>query len=143
MAILRRVLLGAAMLFALKSSAADLQLSDADPLRLPSVGSYQLRIISPALLELTYVTGVRQGAERPEQWDLVNRNGQIQLPALDEYAVTANGKRVAVKGVGFKRRVLYAPFKRWDLRLGNYLYLQLTSPVEENEMIEVKSTNQK
>jgi hypothetical protein len=143
MAMLRRVLLGAAMLFALKSSAADLQLSDDEPLRLPAVGSWQLRIISPALLELTHVTGVRQGAERPEQWDFAKRDGQVQLPAPDEFAVTANDKRIAIKSIGFKRRVLYAPFKRWDLRLGNYLYLQLATPVQENEMVEVKNTNQK
>jgi hypothetical protein len=143
MAILRRVVLGAAMLFALKSLAADLQLSDDEPLRLPAVGSYQLRIISPALLELTYVTAVKQGAERPEQWDFAKRDGPVQLPAPDEFTVTAEGKRVAVKGVGFKRRALYAPFKHWDLRVGNYLYLQLATPVQENETVEVKNANQK
>jgi len=139
---LRGIFLGAAMLFALKSSPADLQLSDDEPLRLPAVGCWQLRVISPALLELTYVTGVRQGAERPEQWDFAKRDGQLQLPGPDEFAVTANGKRIGVKGIGFKRRVLYAPFKRWDLRLGNYLYLQLATPVQEGEAVDVKNPNQ-
>jgi Glycosyl hydrolase family 9/Cellulase N-terminal ig-like domain len=139
MAILRRALLGAAMLFAFKSFAADLQLSDDEPLRLPAVGSYQVRIISPAILELTYFTSVRQGADRPDQWDFPKRDGQVQLPAPDEFTVTADGKRVAVKNVGFKRRVLYAPFKRWDLRLGNYLYLGLATPIQENETVDVKN----
>ena len=143
MAILRRVLLGAAMLLALKSPAADLQLFDDDPLRLPLVRSYQLRLISPALLELTYITTVKQGADRPDQWDFPKRDGQLQLPSPDEFTVTANGKSVAIKSVGFKRRVLYAPFKRWDLRLGNYLYLQLSTPVQENETVEVKNPTQK
>jgi len=143
MAILRRVLLGAAFLLALKTSAADLQISDEEPLRSPPVGSYQLRIISPSLLELTYLAGVKQGAERPDQWDFAKHDGQLQLPPPDEFTVTAEDKRVVVKSVGFKRRVLYAPFKRWDLRLGNSLYLQLATPIQENETVEVKNSNQK
>jgi len=141
MAIFRRVLLGTAALLAFNGLATDLQLTDDEPLRLPAAGSYQLRILAPTLLELTYVNAVKQGAERPEQWDFVNRNGQAQLP--QELTVAANGKEVAVKSVGFKRRVLYAPFKRWDLRVGNYLYLQLANSVQENEVVEVKNANQK
>jgi Glycosyl hydrolase family 9/Cellulase N-terminal ig-like domain len=143
MAILRRAILGAALLFALKSSAADLQFSDDEPLRLPAVGSFQLRIISPAVLELTYVTAVKQGADRPDQWDFPKRDGQLQLPSPDEFTVTVDGKRVVVKNVGFKRRVLYAPFKRWDLRLANYLYLQVATPIQENETVDVKNPTQK
>ncbi len=141
MAIFRRVLLGTAALLAFTGLATDLQLTDDEPLRLPAAGSYQLRILAPTLLELTCVSAVKQGAERPEQWDFVNRNGQAQLP--QELTVAANGKEVAVKSVGFKRRVLYAPFKRWDLRVGNYLYLQLANSVQENEVVEVKNANQK
>ena len=143
MAIFRRVLLGTATLLALNIFATELQLSDDEPLRLPAVGSHQLRIISPTVLELIYVTGVKQGAEKPEQWDFVNRDGRLQLPGPEQFVVTADGKEVAIKGVGFKRRVLYAPFKRWDLRVGNYLYLQLARSIPENEVVEVKNANQK
>src|ERR1041384_5199936 len=112
MAIFRRVLPGAAMLLALGSPATNLQLSDDEPLRLPAVGSYQLRIIAPTILELTYVTGVKQGSERSEEWDFANAQGQAQLPGSDQFAVRVNGKEIEIKSVGFKRRVLYAPFKR-------------------------------
>jgi hypothetical protein len=131
------------MLLALRSSATDLQLSDDEPLRLPRVGSYQLRVISPTVLELTYVTAVRRGSERAEQWDFVNRDGRIQLPAPEEFIVTAGDNRIDVKALGFKRRALYAPFKQWDLRVGNELYLQLARSIQENELVEVKNANQK
>jgi hypothetical protein len=143
MTVFRRVFLATAILFASTALAADLRLSDDEPLRLPAVGSYQLRIITPALLELTYVTAVKQGAERPTEWAFINSQGQGQLPSPDRFTVAANDRGIAVKTVGFKRRVLYAPFKRWDLRVGNCLYLQLTSSIQQNEMVEVKNPNQK
>jgi hypothetical protein len=143
MAILRSVLPGMTALFALTGFAADLQLTDEQPLRLPEINSYQLRIITPTILELIHVTAVKQGAEKPEQWDFVNREGQVQMPTRDEFTVTADGKESAVRAVGFKRRALYAPFKRWDLRVGNELYLQLVTPVQDNQTVEVKNANRK
>jgi len=143
MSILRSVLLVTTLLSGLTGLAVDLQLSDDQPLRLPAAGSYQLRVITPGLLELTYVTAVKQGAERPEQWDFVNGQGQAQVPGPDQFIVSADGKGVAVKAVGFKRRVLYAPFKHWDLRVGNYLSLQLATAIQENKVVEVRSANQK
>jgi hypothetical protein len=138
-----KVFLGTGIIFALNGLAADLQLTDDEPLRLPAIGSYQLRIISPTILELTYLTAVKQGAEKSEQWDFVNRDGQVQLPGPEQFVVTADGKEIAIKSVGFKRRVLYAPFKRWDLRVGNCLYLQLANSVQDNQALEVKSANGK
>jgi hypothetical protein len=134
---------GTAVWLTLRGSAADLQLSDDEPLRLPPVGSHELRVISPTVLELTYVTAVAHGAERAQQWDFVNRDGRSQLPASEEFIVTADGSRVDIKAVGFKRRALYAPFKQWDLRVGNELYLQLAGSIQENELVEVKNANQK
>src|SRR5215831_13183017 len=106
----RRVFLGTAILFASNALAADLRLSDDEPLRLPAAGSCQLRIITPTLLELIYVTAVKQGAERPAEWDFINSQGQGQLPSPDQVTVTASDRGIAVKTAGFKRRVLYAPF---------------------------------
>jgi len=123
--------------------ATNLQLSDAEPLRLPKVGSYELRIITPSILELTYVTGVKEGSERPEQWDFATRDGQVQLPGPEQFVITAAGKEISVKTVGFKRRVLYAPFKQWDMRIGNELYLQLGKAVSEGEIVEARNPNQK
>ena len=51
----------------------------------------------------------------------------------------ADGKTNAVKAVGFKRRVLYAPLKQRDLRIGNYLYLQLESPSANDQTVEVQN----
>lgn len=133
----------ALMIFAFDVVGENLRSVDDQPLRLPAVGSYHLRIITPALLELTYVSDVKQGADRPGGWDFVNRQGQVELPAPKAFVVTAGGKNIDVSGVGFKRRVLYAPFKRWDLRIGNFLYLRLATPIQENGLVEVKSGDQK
>jgi len=140
----RRVVLSAVVLLVtLDSFAADLRLSDNETLRLPPVGSFQLRIITPTLLELTYITAVKQGAERPEQWDFIDDQTQAKLPGLDQFAIAADGKNVAIKKIGFKRRVLYAPFKHWDLRIANYVFLELAREIQENETVEVKNPNQK
>ncbi len=143
MPLFRSVLFCVAACFALSGGATELHLLEDEPLRLPAVGSYQLRIISPTILELTLVTAVKQAAERPEQWNFFNSDGQPRLPMADQFAVTAGGKAIAVKSVGFKRRVLYAPFKHWDLRVGNYLYLELSKPLQEGDVVEVGNPNQK
>src|ERR1051326_4398460 len=143
MAMLRFAALGVAASFAFNCAASDLQLSGNEPLRLAPAGSYQLRVISPTILELTFVTAVKQGSDRPEQWNLVNSESQSQLPGPDQFAVTAGTNVVSVKAVGFKRRVLYAPFKHWDLRIANYLYLELAAPVQEGDLVEVGNPNQK
>ena len=57
--------------------------------------------------------------------------------------MSAGDKTIAVTAVGFKRRVLYAPLKRRDLRIGNYLYLQLAGPVTHDQIVEVKNLSKK
>ncbi len=96
----------------------------------PAVGTSELRILSPTILELTLVT-TELPDQRPAQWDFVAEGGRLQLPAADQFTVTADGKPVAVRTVGFKRRVLYAPLARRDLRIGNCLYLELQAPLPE------------
>ena len=44
---------------------------------------------------------------------------------------------MAVQSVGFKRRPAYAPFAIRDLRIENCLYLQLASPIADNQTVEV------
>src|ERR1051325_4931066 len=143
MLLLRWAPLVAALIFGLNAAAANIQITEEQPLRLPAAGSCQLRIISPTLLEITYVSAVKQGARRPEQWDFIDGSGQAQLPGPREFAVTAAGKSLDVNTVGFKRRVLYAPFKRWDLRVENFLYLRLSAPIQEDTLVEIKTPNQK
>jgi hypothetical protein len=86
---------------------------------------------------------VKQGMERPEQWNFFSNDGHPQLPRADQFSVSTGGKAIVVKSIGFKRRVLYAPFKHWDLRLGNYLYLELAEPVPADVVVEVRNPNQK
>ena len=73
----------------------------------------------------------------PTVWNFVNHNGKASLPVAGEFSVAVDGKSDAVKAVGFKRRVLYAPLKARDLRIGNYLYLQLATPVADGQSVTV------
>ena len=107
----------------------DLRLSDDQPLRLPSVGAYQLRILAPNLLELTLVTSKQPDPAPITQWDFVDAHGQMHLPETNKLVVSANGRAVPIQRIGFKRRVLYAPLRQRDLRIGNYLYLQLAQAI--------------
>ncbi len=116
-------------------------LSDDNPLALPTVGSSELRILSPALLELTLITTKAPDPAPVKEWDFVSESGQLRLPAAGEFQVSAGGRAIPVQAVGFRRRVVYAPLRRRDLRIGNYLYLELAAPVAENETVEVKNSN--
>ena len=119
----------------------DLQLSDSDPLRLPPVGAKQLRVITPTLLELTFITTKPPDPAPMHEWNFVNTSGQAKLPDSHQFAVSAGGTKPAVLKVGFKRRVLYAPLKQRDLRIANYLYLELDSAVPEAAAVEVNNPN--
>jgi hypothetical protein len=120
-------------------AADDLILRDDQPLRLPPVGAHQLRVIAPALLELTMVTTKAPDPAPVKEWNFVDSNEQGQLPEPATFAVTAGSARIPVKRVGFKRRVLYAPFPKRDLRIGNYLYLELAGTIGENQVAAVRS----
>jgi hypothetical protein len=116
---------------------------DDSPLELPSVGAYQLRVLTPTILELTLITTKAPDPAPVQQWNFVNASGNAQLPKPQEFGVTAQGGRIEVKSVGFKRRVVYAPFKARDLRIGNYLYLKLTAPIPNEGAVEVKNPDGK
>ena len=109
-------------------------------LRIPTLGQHQLRILSPKVLELSLVTTESPGSH-PAQWNFVADNGAVQLPDPSRLYVAVNGKRVIVSRVGFKRRVLYAPLKMRDLRIGNWLYLELASAVPENAQVIVTTSD--
>lgn len=110
-------------------------LAEADqPLRLPVVGDHRLQILSPDTLELTLVTTKEPDPAPVTVWDFAGK-----LPKPAEFQVRVDGKAVEVKSVGFKRRVLYAPIRERDLRIGNYLYLTPAQPVRDNQTVDVKS----
>lgn len=118
-------------------------LSDDAPLHLPAVGAHQLRVLAPTLLELTLITTKKPGPAKVEQWDFVDEQKRARLPDPKAFTVLADGKANAVEAVGFKRRVLYAPLKERDLRIGNYLYLRLAQPLEADTSVEVRNPDQK
>jgi len=123
--------------------AADSQLSDSNSLYLPTAGSYQLRVITPTILELTLITTKQPDPARVEQWDFIDAKAQERLPSVSEFKVSAGDKIIPVKAIGFKRRVLYAPLKHRDLRIGNYLYLQLGIAISHQQDVSVKKPSHK
>lgn len=125
------------------AAAEDFQLSDEQFLRVPPVGATQLRVLSPTLLELTLVTAAPASSPSARQWNFVSSQSQPRLPDAGQFVVLCGQKQLPVKSVGFKRRVLYAPLKPRDLRVGNYLYLQLAASVEESQKVEVTNPSQK
>jgi len=132
-----------AVLFLVYSATAAQQITDDNPLALPSVGAYQLRILSPHLLELTRITTKAPAPAKPREWDFVDANGRAKLPSTAEFVVRANGTQIGVKGVGFKRRVLYAPLAQRDLRIADYLYLQLNEAISAGQTVEVNNPSAK
>jgi hypothetical protein len=111
---------------------------DALGLDFPAVGAREARLIAPALLELSLVAA--KPPEAPlKQWDFVDASGAGRLPEPAAFSVVTGGRTIPVRSVGFKRRVIYAPIKQWDLRVGNQLYLELESPVPAGEAVEVRN----
>jgi hypothetical protein len=109
-------------------------LADDQPLTLPKPGDHQLRILSPDTLELTLAT-----TKEPDPAPVTIWNFAAKVPPASDFQVLVGGKAVPVKSVGFKRRVLYAPLAKRDLRIGNHLYLALGERIRDNQNIEVKS----
>ncbi|MEW6304978.1 MAG: glycoside hydrolase family 9 protein [Verrucomicrobiota bacterium] len=101
-------------------------------------GDCELRVIAPGVLELTLITTKPPDPARVTHWDFAGTDG-LRLPGPQEFQVTADGQTLPVQTTGFKRRVLYAPLQRRDLRIANHLYLQLGANVKEGQLINVTS----
>jgi hypothetical protein len=112
-------------------------------LALPAVGDQRLRILSPSVLELSLVTTKKPDAPI-EQWDFADKNGNAHLPTPAQFRVVVQGKESVVEAVGFKRRAVYAPLRKRDLRIGSDLYLRLSLPIPEGgASVEVKNPDGK
>jgi hypothetical protein len=142
MQILRAPLLCGVILFSQFAAVAQ-PMTDDNPLALPPVGAFQLRIIASNLLELTRITTKAPLPAKVNEWDFVNAAGQGQVPNASEFVVSVAGTKIDVQKVGFKRRVLYAPLAKRDLRIGNHLYLQLSSPIAQGQNVEVNNPSAK
>ncbi|HYG34620.1 MAG TPA: glycoside hydrolase family 9 protein, partial [Clostridia bacterium] len=122
---------------------ANERLTDESPLKLPSVGAYQLRVLTPQVLELSLITTKSAEGKPAGAWDFVNDKGHCRLPDTKAFAVSAGGKTIPVQSVGFRRYVLYAPLKERDLRIANHLYLVLETPIPGSETVLVRNPDGK
>jgi hypothetical protein len=109
-----------------------------NPLALPKPGYHELRVLSPTAVELFLVTTKAAQTSPITQWNFAHEDGKANVPSTNAFAVLANNEAVAVTHVGFKRRVLYAPLKARDLRIGNSLYLELATPLRPGVEVTVK-----
>ncbi len=108
-------------------------------IRLPKVGENQLTIVSPTVLELRRITSKQPDPATVTEWNFINSSGVFTAPASSEFNVTVNGQAAAVKSIGFRRRAGYAPLDVRDLRVDNYLFLELNGTVPEGATVEVKN----
>src|SRR5687767_444869 len=92
-------------------------LNDENPLELAKVGAHGLKILSPDLLELTLITTKNPDPASLTQWNFVEKDSQLKLPATTQFSVFSGTNVIAVTKVGFKRRPIYAPLKNRDLRI--------------------------
>jgi len=118
--------------------------TDLDPLNIPPVGSNELRVISPTLLELVLINTKLPDPARVTCWDFIDSSNQLHLPSTQEFTVLAGNQQIQVQSVGFKRRVLSAPLTAYpltvadrDLRIQNSLFLTLASPITVNQIVQV------
>ncbi|HYG21768.1 MAG TPA: glycoside hydrolase family 9 protein [Verrucomicrobiae bacterium] len=112
--------------------------SEEQPLQLPAAGALSARLLAPQLVEVTLVNSKPSQAAPVTQWNFIGRDGRARLPAPADISVTASGRSIPVEQVGFRRRVLYAPLKERDLRIGNHLFVQLGTAPGSNDVIEVR-----
>ncbi len=104
-------------------------------LQIPKPGDSSLHILSPTLLELVRINTKTPYASSVDSWDWVDGSGHFVLSNTPSIRVIVNGQTNSVIGIGFKRRPLYAPQATRDLRIGNYLYLQLASPIHDTQSV--------
>ena len=112
-------------------------------LAMPAVGDHALPIISPTILELTWLGPKPDEKSDPTPWDFVSGQLALQLPPKEAFQVQVNDKPTAIASVGFKRRPLYAPLKVRDLRILNQLYLELAAPIAPDTRVTVTNKDGK
>jgi hypothetical protein len=111
------------------ASAAELRAQsradvDTHSLSLPAVGDFTLRILTPSILEFTQISAKAKGP-----------------PQTPDFQVTVSGHAVKIESVGTKRRVVYAPLARRDLRIATEFYIRLADAIDlqgESQIVEVR-----
>lgn len=117
--------------FANQADSSAVSALDALVFHLPAAGHSELRIISPTVLELTFITAPAAGENAPPPPDF----------SPGDFTVRAGETSVPLARVGFKRRALYAPLRQRDLRVGNYVYLELAEPLPGERVSKVVVTS--
>ena len=110
-------------------------------IEMPKAGHTGLTILTPTMLELERINTKQPDPAVVDSWNFVSSTGVFTAPAASKFAVTVDGQSVAVQSIGFRRRVRYAPLDIRDLRIGNYLYVQLATPVTEGQTVVVKNAD--
>ena len=129
-----RALLGLILLASAPCPAATNALGS---LHIPVPGDYMLNVLTPTTLELVRINTKQPDPAQVDSWNWVDSQFNFTPPNTSSVKVTVNGAPDSVVGVGFKRRPIFAPQAEWDLRIGNYFYLQLSSPIADNQTVQV------
>jgi hypothetical protein len=109
-------------------------------LQQPTVGENSLHVLTPTVLELNIINSEPAGITIPTNLvSFLSSSDQFTAPSLSAFSVTVDGQTVAVTGVGFKRRPLYAPMKEYDLLILNSIYLELATPIADNQTVQVQN----
>ena len=106
-------------------------------LQIPQPGDNALHILSPNVLELVRINTKQQSAAAVDSWDWVDGTGNFAPPDMSSVRVVIDGQTNFATVAGFKRRPLYAPQATWDLRIANYLYLQLSNRISDGQSAQV------
>lgn len=101
----------------------------------PQIGDHSLHILTPNLLELYLVNTKQPDPATVGTWNWVDGQQNLALPDMSSIVVLVNGQTNTVTVAGFKRRPLYAPLLYWDLRIGNWLYLELANSISNGASI--------
>ncbi len=107
--------------------------------RVPEIGEYRMTALTAEILEVGLITTRAQDGKL-EEWNFVNAGSELDLPETDELSVVSDGrdKPLRIGRIGFKRRVAYAPVDVWDLRIGNYFYIELQDRLLVGETVRLE-----
>jgi hypothetical protein len=106
--------------------------------RVPHIDDYEMRILSPTMIELRRIVTKPSGGAY-SAWDFVDAGGNFNAPSTSKFNVTANGQSLGVATVGFRRITAYGQLYVRDFRVEACLYLKLSSPIADNAAVEVKN----
>jgi Glycosyl hydrolase family 9/Cellulase N-terminal ig-like domain len=100
---------------------------------IPAVGATDMRLLTPTLLEISRINTQPSGGS-PDSWSFVS-SGAFTAPDATTYQVSVDGQPVTATIGGFRRRPLYAPIAKRDLRIDNRIFITLPTPVSEGSQV--------